>query len=249
MTLTRRDLDEVADELGVLVADNAAVDYRPRFNVAPTDRHIILRPRGEASPGADEPRNPPVLAPARWGFPRAPGNKGALHINARAETAPFRAAFREAFVQRRCAVPADGFFEWLKPGGTGAGQSAVRQPVWFHRPDGHLLLFAGLYEDVPGPEGKLERRFVVLTTAANALVAPVHDRMPAILSREEAALWLDKPAQSLLRPAPADLLVATLVSKRVNSVKNDDPGCLVPDPAPDGDKPHSGGQLGLFGPI
>jgi putative SOS response-associated peptidase YedK len=217
----------------VQVDDPVRASYRPRYNVAPTDRHIILRPKAvegahrECAGGI----SPPVLTMARWGFPRE-AKRGAPHINARSETAPFRNTFRDAFVNRRCAVPADGFFEWEKPSG---------RPIWFHRPDGKLLLFAGLYEEGRGADGGAERRFVVLTTPANALVSPVHDRMPAILSREEAAAWLDAPVQSLLRPAPADLLIATPVSRRVGSVKNDDPDCLRPD-----QQTHSGTQLGLF---
>jgi putative SOS response-associated peptidase YedK len=152
-------------------------------------------------------------------------------INARAETAPFKPAFQEAFVSRRCVVPADGFFEW-KTGPEG------RQPLWFHRPDGKLLLLAGLFDQEPTTSNQPARtRFAVLTTAPNRLLATVHDRMPALLSAPDAASWLVQPEQKLLHPAPDDLLVATPVSLRVNSVRNDDPECLAP--------PRSG-QMRLF---
>ena len=86
---------------------------------------------------------------------------------------------------------------------------------------------AGLWQE--GAPGQ-PPRFLVLTTTPNALVAPIHDRMPAVLSREEAGAWLAQPGPELLHPAPDDALEATPVSPRVNSVKNDDPACLVPAP-------------------
>jgi putative SOS response-associated peptidase YedK len=158
---------------------------------------------------------------ALWGLPTRRRGKPPA-INARAETAPFKPAFQEAFVSRRCVVPVDGFFEW-KAGPAG------RQPLWFHRPDGKLLLLAGLFdEELTTAKQPARTRFAVLTTAPNRLLATVHDRMPALLSASDAASWLVQPAQKLLRPAPDDLLLATPVSLRVNSVRNDDPECLAP---------------------
>jgi putative SOS response-associated peptidase YedK len=151
----------------------------------------------------------------RWGF--AGGGRG-VHINARADTAPFKPTFRDAYVLRRCVVPADGFYEWKG-----------EQPFWFHRGDGRLLLFAGLWDG---------DRFLVLTTEPNALLREVHDRMPVVLAADDAAAWLVEPSQKLLRPCPDELLVAQPVSTRVNSVKHDDPACLDP--------PSPGGQLALF---
>jgi len=230
MTLTRVDWDEVILELtetlvpagvsGIRADNGAAVSYRSRYNVAPAQPHPILR----ADAGAAR------LGFALWGL-LARGRGKAPVINARAETVPFKSAFQDAFVGRRCVVPADGFFE-CKTGPDG------RQPLWFHRPDGKLLLLAGLFDEEPAPADHPPRmRFGVLTTAPNSLVAPVHDRMPALLSAAEAAAWLAKPDQRLLHPAPDDLLVATPVSFRVNSVRNDDPACLAPPKA---------GQMRLF---
>src|SRR5206468_916363 len=130
-------------------------------------------------------------------------------INARAETLAERAMFRGAV---RCVVPADGFFEWR-----GA------QPYWFHAPDQRLLLLAGLWEQ--GPAGP---RFVVITTAANALVAATHDRMPALLSPACVAEWLARPASELLVPAPMEALAARPVSPRVGSPSADDAGLIDP---------------------
>lgn len=201
MTLTRREPDELAEELAAELDDEARAAYRPRYNVAPSDLHLVLR--------AIEGRSRLMLA--RWGLPSGVAGRAPL-VNARAESAPFKDAFRAAYVGGRCVVPADGFYEWKSLDGT-------RQPIWFHRPDGKLLLLAGLWQDA---------RFTVLTTAPNADVASVHDRMPAILSPAEAAAWLQAPSQRLLHPAPDGSLEARPVSNRVNSPRHDDPDCLVP---------------------
>jgi putative SOS response-associated peptidase YedK len=224
MTLTRREWDDVLSELATLLAgagplaieDGAAALYRPRYNVAPSQQHPIVRQK----------TGRPGLVFAEWGL-LARGRGRPPAINVRAESAPFKTAFQEAFVSRRCIVPADGFFEW-RSGTTG------RRPLWFHQPDRRLLLLAGLFDD----EGPGHARFGVLTTGPNRLMAPVHDRMPALLSPEEAVAWLAEPSQRFLHPAPEELLVATPVSLRVNSVRNDDPDCLAP--------PATGAQTSLF---
>ncbi len=208
MTLTKGGLVEIADELGATVEEGAS--YRPRYNVAPTDLHPVLA-------ALDGSRR---LRMWRWGMSSGRPGKPPL-INARAETAALRGPFREAYAFRRCVIPADGFFEWAKVSG------GARQPKWFHRADGKLLLFAGLWEEGPSDGQKREPRFAVITTAANALVGQTHDRMPAMLSPEEAAAWLAGPASALLRPAPEGTLVARAVSTRVNFIANDDPECLV----------------------
>ncbi len=209
MTLSRRDLDEVADELEAVYLPGMAASYRPRFNLAPTDAHMVLRLEG----GAGGRR---LLMPAVWGL-GLPG-RGPLLINARAETAAVLGSFREAFARRRCVIPADGFYEWQ-------GQGETRRPFWIHPPGGGLLRLAGLYDEAPG--GGL--RFTVLTTAASSDVAALHDRMPVLLSDEGVGAWLRDGGGALLRPAPGGALVALAVSRRVNSVKNDDPGCLLPE--------------------
>jgi putative SOS response-associated peptidase YedK len=245
MTLSRRDLDEVADELEAVYPPELAARYRPRFNVAPTDCHPLLRlrpgdgrrellpalwgmgqsgpppsrPVGPTSPGVPPSRpvrpTAPGVPPSRLLGPTAPGTP--LLINARAETAPFKPSFREAFARRRCVIPADGFYEW-------AGQGEQRSPYWLHPPDGGLLRFAGLYAE--GPGGELW--FTILTTAANAVVGALHDRMPVILPPGAVSAWLREGPTALLQPAAEGTLVATPVSRRVNTVKNDDPGCLLP---------------------
>ena len=203
MTLTQDDLDAVARAIEADLAGEDAARYAPHYNIAPTAMHWVVR---------DGPRR--RIVPAAWGIvaPERP-----LVINARAETVASRPLFRESFARRRCLVPADGFFEWL-------GDKSDRRPIWFHAPDRGVLLFAGLFEE--DPQGRLT--FAVLTTPANDVVAPVHDRMPALLDPDGARAWLERPERALLRPAPSAALIATPVSRRVNSAANDDPECLAP---------------------
>ena len=196
------------------------VDYRPRYNVAPTQPHFIVRIKYE---------NREVI-PATWGLVKS-GSKdasmAAKTINARSETVDTRGAFRDAFQKRRCVVPADGFFEWTGP-------KTARQPTWFHREDSALILFAGLYEAWQKEHGVWQTTFTILTTSANALLESYHDRMPVILADRDADDWMDPRApdpyalKGLLVPAPADLLIATPVSPDVNNVDNDSPDLLQP---------------------
>ena len=224
MTLARDDFDEIAEEIaaivpGVAFAPEVRAQYRPRFNIAPTDPHLIVV--GDA--GAAAPR----VEAAAWGLRAGP--KRPPLINARSETVASQRAFRDAFARRRCVVPADGFYEW-------GGPPEARQPYWLHRPDGRLLLFAGIFDEAPA------RRFSILTTAPNQMMARIHDRMPVILEPDAAAAWLRDGGADLLRAAPESTLAAVPVSTRVNSVKHDDPACLTPvDPG----APRAG-QLRLF---
>ena len=222
--------EQLAAALGVPPLQILFDAYRPRYNIAPLQRHWILRLEREDR----------RIEPARWGLVNTWARddaRAARQINARAETADTRPAYRAAFQARRCAIPADGFFEWT-------GRKGAKQPIWFHRPEGGLLLFAGLYEDWRDPGAAADapplRTFTILTTDANATVAPVHDRMPVILDDSAADDWLfagtrtdsaraardPETLRRLLRPADAGALVGTPVSPRVNSVRHDDPGCL-----------------------
>jgi putative SOS response-associated peptidase YedK len=154
----------------------ALAGYRPRYNIAPTDQHWIVRSRFEDR----------EILPARWGlinFWMTDRRQAFKNINARAETVLTLPTFREAFKARRCVVPADGFFEWT-------GQKDSRQPIWYHRPDGGLIYFAGLYESWrPAPDEK-ERTFTIITTTPNSLIEPVHNRMPVILEDGAIDDWL-----------------------------------------------------------
>ena len=230
-TLTRHNLREVATLLEAELTDELAAAYRPRYNVAPTNLHWLL---------VDEAgRRQLVLG--RWGFPIPFGprkNDPVGLINARSETAARKPTFRNAFARTRCAVVADGFYEWSGPRGR-------RAATWFHSPSQELLLFAGLWREQADPEtGEVERRFTILTTQANAVIEPCHARMPAILAPASVTPWLapapatqgreqlQRFAQKLgehLRPADNALLRATPVSPRVGNVRNDDPACIEPE--------------------
>src|SRR5262249_46263706 len=120
-------------------------------------------------------------------------------------------------------VPVDGYYEWI-------GEGKKKKPIWFHHPDKSLLLFAGLYDDWKNPEtGERMRSFTILTRDAAGLSANFHDRMPVVLPPRATESWLSREAD------PPDFvdpeLMATEVSRRVNSVKNDDAGCLGPPEA------------------
>ncbi|MGB9380393.1 SOS response-associated peptidase, partial [Candidatus Binatus sp.] len=177
-TITRRDRNSLAAELGV--SPDSMVDYRPRYNVAPTQPHFIVRIKYENR----------EAVPATWGLIKSgakDASMAAKTINARSETVETRGAFRDAFQRRRCVVPADGFFEWTGP-------KTARQPTWFHREDSGLLLFAGLYEAWQKERGVWQTTFTILTTAANAVLESYHDRMPVILADRDADDWMDPRA-------------------------------------------------------
>ncbi len=204
-TLTRPDLDELAREFGAEVDAATKRLYRARWNVAPTQTSPILKVHAGSR----------KLVLSRFGFD-APG--GRFVINARSETAATLRTFKNAFAHERCVVPADGFYEWQ-------GAHGARRPLWFHPPRGGLLLFAGLAFEHEGASS-----FVILTTPANDLVHPVHDRMPALLGRDAAEAWLAGPDPKLLVPANNRALVSREVSERVNDVVNDGPELLDPPP-------------------
>jgi putative SOS response-associated peptidase YedK len=151
-------------------------------------------------------------------------------INARVETAATRPAFREAFRARRCIVPASGFYEW-------ASRGDFRQPYWIAPGDGAPWGIAGLWERWTAPSGAQLESCALLTTAANARIADLHDRMPAILAPADYAVWLDAATDTaalaaLLAPLGSDALELRPVGTRVNRVENDDAALLdaVPEP-------------------
>jgi putative SOS response-associated peptidase YedK len=221
-TMTYPDAALLSEELGVPI--ESLPGYRPRFNIAPTDEHFIVRIKNEVR----------EALPARWGLVNSwakDRKEAAKQINARAETLATRPAFREAYAKRRCVVPADGFYEWRREA------DGSRTPFRFHRPGGRLVLMAGLYESWQPQPGTWERTFTIVTTRANGVVSALHDRMPVVLGENEADRWMfantpQAELTSLLAPAPDDWLLMTAVSPRVNKVANDDPSVLeVPAPA------------------
>jgi putative SOS response-associated peptidase YedK len=212
----RFSLDATPQELVDAFALAEAIAFERRYNIAPTQNVPVVR----VDPEAGDRR----AAMLRWGM-ATPSFGGARPlINARSESIDRKPSFADAFRQRRCVVPARGFFEWQKLG-------AAKQPFHIQRRDGGLLAFAGLWERGGGEEGELPESFVILTTAPNRTIEGIHDRMPAILDRRGWEAWLDSqgPPQrlhELLGPAPDDLLEAYPVSRRVNGTANDDRACV-----------------------
>jgi len=208
------------------VASHFGLDAEPelaaRFNIAPGQAIVSVR----TAEGAR------IAEPRVWGLVpewAASPAMGQRLINARAETAAEKPAFRAAFRRRRCLIPADGFYEWA-PG------TPDKQPYHIAREDGSLFGFAGLWASWRGEGGQVLESCTLLTTAADASLQAIHSRMPVILAAERYAAWLD-PAlddaatlQSLLASGGAPRLVARPVGRRVNDVRNDDPECLAPAP-------------------
>ena len=198
--------------------------YQERFNLAPAQRALIIRERDEGR----------EAVMSKWGLlPHwAKDAKIAFKmINARAETLTEKPAYRGLLTRHRCLIPADGFYEWT------IGSDGKKQPIHFHLPGYELFAFAGLWTSRTDEEtGEILDSCTIITTRPNELVAPVHDRMPVILPTTAEAVWLDpeiskEHALSLLEPFPAELMVALPASTRVNSVRNDDSGLLLPDDA------------------
>ena len=193
-------------------------ELAPRYNIAPTQQVAAVR-------AGEDGRE---LAMLRWGL--VPGwakdlSMGAKLINARSETAAEKPAFRTAMRQRRCIIPADGFYEWQ-------AQAGGKQPFHIRLADQRPFGLAGLWERWKNPEGEWIQTCTILTTSANSLMQQLHDRMPVILPPERYELWLDPtlqdtaPLQELLVPYPAEEMVAVPVSKAVNKVGNEGPALL-----------------------
>ena len=184
-------------------------ETQPNFNVAPTQNVLAIRAEGD---GRDAARLKWGLVPS-WAKDIS---TGARLINARSETVTEKPSFREAFKRRRCIIPADGFYEWQKMGGR-------KRPYFFRMRDDRPFGLAGLWERWAGGGGEVLDSCTILTTEANEVLRPVHDRMPVILHPEEYSLWLKADEREramlkeLLRPYPAEEMVGYPVGTLVNS--------------------------------
>jgi putative SOS response-associated peptidase YedK len=233
MVLTRS-----ASELAAEFSLAEIAELMPRYNIAPSQPIGVIRVDAEGQ--RDLSLLHWGLIPS-WAKDRAIGNR---MINARAETAAEKPSFRTALRRRRCIVPADGFYEWQQVAAeSAAGAEAkggkkpkpARIPHLFKRPDGASLAIAGLWETWTDREtGEHVESCTLLTTEANALVRPIHHRMPVILESPDWALWLDpreteaEAVLGLLVPASPDRLNHYAVSSHVNDPRNEDPSCIVP---------------------
>jgi putative SOS response-associated peptidase YedK len=189
-----------------------------RYNVAPSQAVLGVREDGVREATFFK----WGLVP-RWAKDTSIGSK---LINARSETITEKPSFRDAFLRRRCLVPVDGFYEWGRRGDR-------KQPFYFHMRDGEPFAIAGLWERWEGGNEPLET-CTLLTTEANSLLAPYHDRMPVILRPEDYETWLDTDMRQpeilmrLLSPYQHEEMNAYAVSALVNSPSNDGPRCVEP---------------------
>ena len=196
----------------------------PRYNIAPSQPVAAVR----ATPAGSSRE----IALLRWGLIPSWSKDPAIGnrlINARAETAREKPSFRNAFRRHRCLIPTNGFFEWQR-------QERGKQPYFVRMRNGRLFAFAGLWDRWESPDKGVIETCTILTTAANGVLAPIHDRMPVILPPTEYAIWLD-PAlldtdslAPLLVPFPPEDMVALPVSHRVNAPTVDDEKCIAPLP-------------------
>jgi putative SOS response-associated peptidase YedK len=191
----------------------------PRYNVAPSQPVPAV--------GLDR-EGRRAVATFRWGLvARWAADAKKAPINARAETAADKPSFAESLRQRRCLVPADGFYEWLR-------QGKYKHPFSFRLHDDRPFAFAGIWDAWRAPGGTLLLTCALLTTDANELVRPVHDRMPVIVPERDYDFWIDRKVQEpaelapVLRPYPAEEMRAFAVGPTVNDPRNDGPACLAP---------------------
>jgi putative SOS response-associated peptidase YedK len=206
----------VAEAFGVEEISGA---LKPSYNIAPTQPVAVII--------SDDKKR---LVQVRWGLvpswskDLSIGNK---LINARAETITEKASFRNAFKKRRCLVVADGFYEWQKIGDG-------KRPMYIRLQSSKPFGMAGLYEVWRSPEGQEITSCAIVTTAANDLMKPIHERMPVIIPKENEDLWLDPKVQdtevlrNLLQPYPAEEMKAFPVSRQVNAPGYNSPNCIEP---------------------
>ena len=195
---------------------------KPRYNIAPSQEVTCVR---NASGNGSKDRECVLL---RWGlipyWAKDPSIGNRL-INARAETVTEKPAFRKAFRFQRCLVLADGFYEWKREG-------KRKQPYYFCFRDHRLFAFAGLWDKWENQQHTIIETCAILTTKPNAVMEPIHNRMPVILDEKDYDLWLDSKVQGgpvlhgLLRTHPGDEMLASPVSTHVNNPLFDDPACL-----------------------
>jgi putative SOS response-associated peptidase YedK len=196
----------------------------PRYNIAPSQNVVAVR---AAPSGTDR-----EFALLRWGLIPSWSKDPAIGnrlINARSETAHEKPSFRNAFKRHRCLIPANGFYEWQR-------LERGKQPYFVRMRDERLFAFAGLWDRWESPDKDVIETCTILTTAANAVLAPIHDRMPVILPSTEYDRWLDPSLQNpdslapLLVPFPPEEMLAFPVSPRVNTPSANDKGCIAPLP-------------------
>jgi putative SOS response-associated peptidase YedK len=211
-------------ELQEIFATLNAMDWSPRYNIAPTQTVVAVRQRQE-----DRKRE---MVPMRWGLIPSwakDAKIGNSLINARADTVASKPSFRVAFKKRRCLIPVDGFYEWQP-----IADQKTKQPFHIGLKDRPVFAFAGLWEHWTDHDGKPVETSTIITTDANEAMRPIHNRMPVILDPSDYDEWLDRneqdaaKLQELLRPYPAGKMKLVPVSTLVNSPRNEKPECVAP---------------------
>ncbi|MEI7989262.1 MAG: SOS response-associated peptidase [Chloroflexota bacterium] len=200
---------------------NNVAEISPRYNIAPSQPVAVVSNQ-----------QPKQLDFFSWGlipsWAKDPSIANRL-INARSETIAEKPSFRNAYRRRRCLVLADGFFEWQSISG-----KQGKTPFYFRLKSGEPFAFAGLWENWHALDGSEIRSCTIITTDANSLIEPIHDRMPVILPKYSFAMWLnpfEQPVDKLnplLIPFPAEDMTAIQVSPLVNNAKFDTPECIFP---------------------
>lgn len=229
----RFQLDILEERLVEIFGTSEITDFQRRWNIAPTQRAIVIR-------ASDDEREAALL---RWGLVPSWADDesiGNRMINARSESARTKPAYRAAFASRRCVVPATGFYEWKTT------SSKAKQPYLIRPSENDILALAGLWERWTGGAEPLET-FTILTTAASESIKALHERMPVALPAAAWRRWLeteDADEAEALLASPIKRFDASPVSTRINSPANDDPNACAP--AEDVD-PETGEARGLFG--
>ena len=191
-----------------------------RYNIAPSQEILAIR--------TDLETGRPEWALLRWGLVpfwfKEPGGKRPL-INARAEGIEAKPSFRGPVRHRRCIVPASGFYEWRRQG-TG------KQPCFVRPAEDEVFALAGIWDHWEGKQGEVIESVAIITTTANELMQPIHDRMPVILEEEDVSAWIApttklEKALAMLKPCSAARMVAYPVSSLVNSARHDGPECIA----------------------
>jgi putative SOS response-associated peptidase YedK len=200
-------------------------DFTDRYNIAPSASVPIIR---------QAPNGRRVADLLKWGLVPHWAKDitiGAKLSNARGESIAEKPSFRTAYRKRRCIVPASGFYEWQQVPG-----QKWKRPYYITLKDGLPMAMGGLWESWASPEGEILRTFCIITTAANEVMAPIHDRMPLLLVRDDWGRWLDpetKPEDisPLVSPAPDATIEARRVSRKVTNAREDGPELIEPEEA------------------
>jgi putative SOS response-associated peptidase YedK len=217
--IVRDRMDDYGEHFGLVGFHETEV--RPRFNIAPTEMDLIIRAR-------DDGRH---LEESRWGLIPVWAKErsiGARMFNARSETLMEKASFKSLVRNRRCVIPASGFYEWQRAPGT-------KVPLYIYRADGAPLALAGLYTFWRDPATEeWVTSHTIVTCGPNEFMAPIHNRMPVVLGPDALDLWLGPDvteateAVPLLQPCPDDWLACHRVSPLVNNARNDGPALIEP---------------------